>query len=123
MRHHSTNVPIWQQKTYAILAECAGAKATITYLQLAEQAEIPTPHRIHQLTTFLESLIATDAESNRSLRAALVVSKGGEKIPAKGFFDCCQQCGILREDGESDGAFHTRLLAALYDEALTITKR
>ena len=117
MRHNPTNAPIWQQKTHAILAECAQAKTTITYLQLAEQAEIPSPHRIHQLTRFLESLIASDAAGGHPLRAAVVVSKGHEKIPAKGFFDCCQHCGILREDGESDGALHARLLAALYDEA------
>ena len=118
MRHNPTNAPIWQQKTHAILAECARAKATITYLQLAEQAEIPSPHRIHQLTTFLEALIAIDAAGGHPLRAAVVVSKGGEKIPAKGFFDCCQHCGILREDSESDAAFHARLLVALYDAAL-----
>ncbi len=111
----STTDPQWQQKVQDILLSLAKHRQTITYADLAELAAIPSPYRIHKLAEYLEHLIAEDAQDRRPLRAAVVISKTSRRIPAEGFFDCCEKHLIHHQRGEDDAAMHARLLAALYE--------
>ena len=113
----STTDPHWQQKVQEIILSLAKHHQTITYADLAEMAAIPSPYRIHQLTEYLEHMIAEDAKAHRPLRAAVVISKTSRGLPAEGFFDCCKAHLIHHHKGEDHAAMHARLLAALYDTA------
>ena len=100
----------WHHKVDMCLTLAASAKRTLTYDALATEADIPAPHRIHKLTTFLETLICEDVASGRPIRAALVISKVRGR-PAPGFFDCCRAQQLEIDD---EGAFHQRQLDALF---------
>ena len=101
----------WQIRALAIIAECIIARKTITYASLAEKAQIPAPHRISKLSSWLEELIEEDVAGNAPIRAAVVVSKINE-LPAQGFFDKLQEVGI--SDAEDRNALHQNLCAALF---------
>ena len=104
-----------QQAVLDILTEHIRRQSCITYAALAERAEIPSPHRIHKLTEFLEQLIDTDSAQNRPLRAALVISKTGTQLPARGFFLHCEARGLFSsQHPPSAQAFHTACLDALF---------
>lgn len=105
----------WQQAVLDILADQIHRRSCITYAALAQRAEIPPPHRIHKLTVFLEQLIDTDSAQNRPLRAALVISKTGTQLPARGFFLHCEARGLFSDQHHpSAQAFHTACLDALF---------
>jgi hypothetical protein len=99
----------WQIKVEAMLTTLARENRLITYLEMAEYASIPSPSRIHQLTQFLEDLIARDAKLGQTIRAARVVSKK-DGLPANGFFDCLAKNGMMPTGDEDRIAFHKRLL-------------
>ncbi len=106
----------WQDNVIAILASYADAGECITYAALAAQALIPAPHRIHKLTQFLEALIQQDVEQKRAIRAALVISKTGTKMPAAGFFMHCEALGIFSKDiFSSPQDFHQDCLERLFN--------
>jgi hypothetical protein len=99
----------WQIKVEAMLTTLARENRLITYLEMAEHASIPSPHRIHQLTQFLEDLIARDAKLGQPIRATRVVSKK-DGLPADGFFDCLVKNGMMATGDEDRIAFYKRLL-------------
>ncbi|MDX1401364.1 MAG: hypothetical protein R3245_05540 [Kiloniellales bacterium] len=70
----------------------------LTYQELAIAIAMPPPHRIHRLTLMLEDLVREDNEAGKPLLAALVVSRGHERIPGRGFFQ------LLKELGRYEGA-------------------
>ena len=77
----------------------------ITYQALAKELAIAPPNSIHKLTLALEHLMAEDAQAQRPLIAALVISKARGGLPAPGFFDCVQRLGCFdSEKGAAD--FH-----------------
>ena len=104
----------WQIKALAIIGECIIAKKTITYASLAEEAQIPAPHRINQLTSWLEQLIEEDAVNHNPIRAAVVVSKING-LPAQGFFDKLKEVGI--GEAQDRSALHQNLCAGLFAAA------
>lgn len=99
----------WHIKVETKLAELAAKRTVMTYLEMVEFADIPSPYRIHQLTEFLENLIRRDIQLGQPLRAGFVVSKT-DNLPADGFFDCVAQNGIQARSDETRAAFHQRLI-------------
>lgn len=107
-QHSQSN---WQHRALIAVESTIAAKRQITYQALAEAAKIPPPHRINKLTTWLEILIAEDAQAGRPVRAACVVSKV-RGMPAPGFFTCCHTHGLLAEKSDTE-SFYLRTLTAL----------
>jgi len=103
----------WQRRASMALDSAIASRHLISYSELADTAQIPSPHRIHKLTIWLEALLADDHQSAKPLRAAWVVSRQRGQIPAPGFFIKCQEIGLY--DGPVKGApaaaFHRTLLA------------
>ena len=102
----------WQHRASLALDSAIAGRHLITYAELAETAKVPPPHRIHKLTMWLERLIDNEHQSAKPLRAAWVVSRQREQIPAPGFFMKCREIGLY--DGPFKGAkakaFHLTLL-------------
>ena len=103
----------WHHRASMALDSAITIRHLISYNELADAAQIPAPHRIHKLTTWLEALIDEDHKSATPLRAAWVVSRQRGQIPAPGFFIKCQEIGLY--DGPVNGPqaaeFHQKLLA------------
>ncbi len=91
-----------------VLTAMARERATVTYRDLCELADIPGPCRIHRITDLLEQIIQEDLAADRPLLAAVAISRGPARIPQRGFFQLLQALG--RYDGPDDGpsaaAFH-----------------
>lgn len=100
----------WQIKTEVILTMLAEKAELMSYDELATSVEVPAPHRIHKLTTYLESLIEEDIKKGAPIRAAVIISKV-RGIPAPGFFDAIAACGVAITTDPS--LFHHSLLARL----------
>ena len=102
----------WQQRASLALDSAIASRHLISYAELAVTAQVPSPHRIHKLTMWLERLIDIENQSAKPLRAAWVVSRRHEQIPAPGFFMKCREIGLY--DGPVKGAkakaFHRTLL-------------
>ena len=107
----------WQRRASIALNSAIASRHLISYVELADTARIPPPHRIHKLTMWLETLIDIDHQSAKPLRAAWVVSRQREQLPAPGFFMKCREIGIY--DGPVNGAkakaFHRILLTQYSD--------
>ena len=103
----------WQCRASIALDSAIASRHLISYVELADAAQIPTPHRIHKLTMWLETLIADDHQLDKPLRAAWVVSRQRGQIPAPGFFVKCREIGLYGGPvkGENAEAFHRTLLA------------
>ena len=103
----------WHHRASMALDSAIASRHLISYAELADSASVPSPHRIHKLTMWLETLVADDHQSAKPLRAAWVVSRQRGQIPAPGFFMKCQEIGLY--DGPVKGtqaeAFHRTLLA------------
>ena len=103
----------WHRRASMALDSAIASRHLISYAELADTAQIPSPHRIHKLTIWLETLVADDHQSAKPLRSAWVVSRRCGQIPAPGFFMKCQEIGLY--DGPVKGApaaaFHRTLLA------------
>lgn len=83
----------WQIAAKAALLEAIKADRPLTYNQLATTAAIPSPHKIHQLTSWLEETMREDQSHARPVKAAFVISKMRE-CPAPGFFDFASDLGL-----------------------------
>ena len=103
----------WQRRANMALDSAIASRHLISYAELADTAQVPPPHRIHKLTMWLEILIDNDHQSTKPLRAAWVISRKREQIPAPGFFVKCHEIGLY--DGPIKGArakaFHRKLLS------------
>ena len=100
----------WQMKTEVILTMLAEKAQLMSYDELATSVEVPAPHRIHKLTTYLESLIEEDVQKGVPIRAAVIISKV-RGIPAPGFFDKIAASGVAITTDPR--IFHHSLLARL----------
>ena len=103
----------WHIRAEMALAVAMETRTLITYAELADAARIPAPHRIHKLTEWLETLLEDDHRAAEPLRAAWVVSRHREQLPAPGFFMKCQDLGLYNgaPKGQQAADFHRRLLA------------
>lgn len=101
----------WHQRVEMLLAICAKQAKLITYDELAQASDIPSPHRIHKLTKLLEDLTSADIAQDAPLRACVVISKI-RGIPAPGFFAHARACGASYKEGE-ERPYHRALLQQL----------
>lgn len=85
----------------AALVPLAQAGRTITYRDLAVSVPVPPPHGIHKLTRALEDLVREDHAAGRPLIAALTVSRAGQGLPGRGFFQLLTELG--RYSGPDQG--------------------
>ena len=103
----------WQLRASIALDAAIAGRHLITYAELADAAERPAPHRINQLSIWLEATMDRDHAQSLPLRAAWVISRARGGLPAPGFFIKCKDLGLY--DGAPDGAtataFHLNLLA------------
>ena len=107
-----TDNKVWQFRASMALDTAIASKTLITYLELADAAQIPSPHRINKLTRWLEALIEVDHQSARPLRSAWVISKNRGEIPAPGFFMKCHSLGFYSGSyqGKQAAEFHQEML-------------
>jgi hypothetical protein len=96
-----------------VLDEARIQRCTLTYLQAADAIRLPPPRRIHRVTRLLEKLMREDAAAGRPIRAALVVSRVRNGLPAPGFFDRAVRLGVIAPEHQAEAA-HRDLLARLF---------
>jgi hypothetical protein len=106
---------VWQNRAEMALASATSLGRIVTYAEMADAADIPAPQRIHKLTLWLEATMRQDHAAGQPLRAALVISRNRNGLPAPGFFLLCQELGIYQgaETGADAAQFHQTMLAAL----------
>ena len=105
----------WQNRAEMALASATSLGRIVTYAEMADAANIPAPQRIHKLTVWLETTMRQDHSAGQPLRAALVISRSRNGLPAPGFFLLCQALGIYQgpETGADATQFHQTMVAAL----------
>ncbi len=115
---HDTEMP-WQRRAEMALASAQRANQTITYGELADAAKIPSPHRIHKLTQWLESSMRKDHAAGDPLRAALVISRNRNGLPAPGFFLLCVKLGLHQgaTSGRPAVEFHKAAITKLWQKS------
>ncbi|UUX51216.1 hypothetical protein NUH88_05870 [Nisaea acidiphila] len=108
--------PDWYPRLLEVLERYARERRCIAYAELAAEAAIPGPKAIHKLTEALERLVSRDHAEGRPLRAAVVVSKSGRKLPAPGFFQHCAALGLYfgPDRGAQAELFHRLELDRLF---------
>ena len=95
----------------AVLEDCAAARRCVSYGALAAEIGLDGAGRIARLTTMLEALMEEDTAACRPLRAALVLSRAGGGLPARGFF---LKAAELGHDIGDPAAFHAAQISALF---------
>ena len=105
----------WQNRAEMALASATSLGRILTYAEMADAADIPAPQRIQKLTLWLETTMRQDHAAGQPLRAALVISRNRNGLPAPGFFLLCQELGIYQgsETGADATQFHQTMIAAL----------
>ena len=106
---------VWQNRAKMALASVTSFGRIVTYAEMADAADIPAPQRIHKLTLWLETTMRQDHAAGRPLRAALVISRNRNGLPAPGFFLLCRELGIYQgaETGADAAQFHQAMISAL----------
>ena len=106
---------VWQNRAEMALASATSRGRIVTYAEMADAADIPAPQRIHKLTLWLEKTMRQDHAVGQPLRAALVISRNRNGLPAPGFFLLCQELGIYQgaETGADATQFHKTMIADL----------
>ena len=104
----------WQARAEIALLAALKTAQPISYDALAKAADVPSPHRIHKLTLWLEHTMAEDVAADRPMRATIVVSRLNNR-PARGFFETAQRLGVLAAELPAEQQidwFHTQQIAA-----------
>jgi hypothetical protein len=107
-----------------ILTTVARTGGTITYREIAEIAEIPSPGRIGAVTGALEDSIRADHAAGRPLSAAVAVSRARDDLPGAGFFQLCREIGLYfgPDQGPQAKLFHAMELRRLRDAMAEINQ-
>lgn len=85
----------------------------LTYQQVATALALTPPRTIAQVTQALEQLMREDAAQQKPFISALVVSRRGEGLPAKGFFELAVALGRFPADAaEHPEAYHAEFQRA-----------
>jgi len=100
-----------------VVTTVAGSGGTITYREIADMADIPPPGRIQSVTGTLEDMIRADHSAGRPLRAAVAVSRAGDRLPGPGFFQLCREIALYfgPDSGPQATLFHEIQLQRLRD--------
>ncbi|MCJ8170097.1 hypothetical protein [Atopomonas sediminilitoris] len=103
------------EKLLQVLADARSQQHVLTYRAVIERVGLPRP-AMKVLTAALEHLAKLDADAERPLRSALVVSQGASRLPRIGFFQHVSELGLL--EGEPDGleaaSWHSAEIARVY---------
>lgn len=100
------------QRLSDVLDRARQQRQTMTYLQAADAINIQPPHRIHQVTQLLETLLEQDHRLGQPVRTALVISRARAGQPADGFYAKAHELGLF--DGTEPARFHERCLQQLF---------
>ncbi|MEW6312369.1 MAG: hypothetical protein AB1532_15820 [Pseudomonadota bacterium] len=103
----------------ALLAELADAQRQrhlVTYRALIERLQLPAP-AMQTLAAALEHLAMLDANAERPLRSALVISQGASRLPRPGFFECVARLGRFTgaADGTAAASWHAGEVARVFE--------
>ena len=90
----------WQLKAKAEIMAAIKRERQITYHALAIAAQMTGPYKIHRLTLWLEEIMVEDHRNGHPFRAAVVISKARNGLPAPGFFEKANQLGLRFKTGE-----------------------
>ena len=99
---------VLRDKIRAHLANLSAADVPMTYGKLARALGLYAPGSIAKVTQALEATMAEDAVSGAPFLASLVISKVGQGIAAKGFFQKAHALGRGPGFGEDDRAYYHR---------------
>jgi len=82
---------------------------TMSYQAFAQKLNITTSPIIKTVTSFLEELVIHDVNSQKLIRASVIVQKGDVAIPRQGFFAILHKLGRTKEELTGDLArqWHT----------------
>jgi len=102
-----------------LLAELEGARRQrhlVTYRALLERLDLPAP-AMQTLAAALEHLAALDAQADRPLRSALVISQSASRLPRTGFFECAVRLGRFAGpvDGSIAASWHAGEVARVFE--------
>jgi hypothetical protein len=102
-----------------LLAELADAQRQrhlVTYRALLERLQLPAP-AMQTLAAALEHLAMLDANAERPLRSALVISQGASRLPRPGFFECVARLGRFTgaADGTAAASWHAGEVARVFE--------
>jgi hypothetical protein len=100
----------------AHLERVASVGGTISYQALAQALRLEPPNTIQQLARALEDLMYEDAQAQRPLIAALVVSRRPPHLPRLGFFDCAAALGRFSGEEAARADFHARELRRVHEQ-------
>ena len=119
MSDQNNAINAWQSRAEMALATAQQANQTITYAELADAATVPNPHRIHKLTEWLENSMRMDHAAGEPLRAALVISRNRDGLPAPGFFLLCSELGLYQGSVSGPRAvkFHKAAITNLWQKS------
>ena len=101
------------KKIRGYLKELPEDKIPITYGKLARTLGYWAPGSIAKVTSALEVTMREDAALAAPFIAARVVSRGEDKLPGSGFFELTQVLERGAVAGETNRAFHERLLSEI----------
>ncbi|MGQ0333153.1 hypothetical protein [Halomonas elongata] len=107
--------PALAERVRRVLETLPESALPMTYRQLAATLGLTPPRTIQRVTTALEALMREDVRQARPMIAALVVSqRGGESLPATGFFELAVELGRLPADpARQADAYHEEFRRAL----------
>ncbi|MBI6629549.1 NifU family protein [Pontibaca salina] len=109
---HAQTANTLPDRIRAYLESLPADSLPITYGRLARGLGMYAPGSIRKVTAALEDLMHEDSKAKRPFIAALVVNRGRDHIPGKGFFELAQTLGRHPRSGESEQDFHLRELNA-----------
>ena len=111
--------PVDSESLSAYLDTLARDGRAVTYQEAALALGLEPPQTIHRLALALEEAMSEDAAAGRPLRAASVVSRVGDGLPARGFFAHARTLGRydVPESGARARDFHAAELRAVRERA------
>lgn len=119
MSHQGPTIRISRPHWLALLGELEGARRQrhlVTYRALIERLQLPVP-AMQTLAAALEHLAALDAQADRPLRSALVISQSASRLPRTGFFECAVRLGRFTGpvDGAAAASWHAGEVARVFE--------
>jgi Fe-S cluster biogenesis protein NfuA len=106
---------VLRDRVRAHLTNLSAADTPMTYGMLARALGLYAPGSIAKVTQALEATMVEDAKSGAPFLASLVVSKVGQDVPAKGFFQQAHALGRGPSFGEEDRVYYQREFTGAVD--------
>lgn len=87
---------------YAVLAQTAQQKTTITYAKFCVRADLRMAPNEHAMSALLDDLADRSLRDGGFILSAVLVQSDGEHQPGGGFFKYATRKGLLRKSPTSD---------------------